>query len=367
MKTFSPFTACLPFAILSACLSGCAVSPLTQVQGDRDFETYVIPNTIQYRIEKTREMLTSKEISVLVDQHALSESKLVTANQIPMIRENLRTDITTRLLSIPFFHIQPVNPLTEKMTAQEYKAFIDKKIRNKPTATDPLGKDNLPDYTVIASITYISSTTGNRQDHPIQTTSTLEGPGDQTVTSSFQEADTDQESPSNFTAPDSIVVKMAMEFYDCKNQKPFFSRVIHRKVSDIADQSIQDSIIQGLSDCAKEYTEFIANKLGNWKRGRVLKTVGNGRFARISMGSDSGLDQGSMIAFYEFENANIEDFSDNPSSSDIDLELPVEAIAFGQVVNSVPIEKSAAWVQIRDWKKVSVKQGQLVGHIVYDD
>lgn len=315
--------------VLTGCLiAGCMTSPLTQpfVQG-RDDLVYQIPEETSRQIAILLKRFKEKSISVLVDCHVLTESGLIPSNAVPLIRENLQSDINSRLGSLSLFRVVPTDTAVASLTSQAYKQAVLNNTLGGLDQSGAIAKAENSDFTVIASLTYVSSA--------------AEG-------AASGRAGYGGGAPALSYGAD---VKMAMELYDCNAKKALLTKTIQRKVSGASD--VQSAIIKGLSDCAKEYMEIVADNFG--ARGRVLKTVGGGHFARVSLGLEDGLEAGSTVAFIQ-----IAEPSDGQGESGGEDMVSEEVIAFGSVVGSVPTEKKAAWVEVDNWQSVRVVRGQLV-------
>lgn len=315
--------------------AGCAISPLTQpeVEG-RDDQVYVIPEKSAKQMHGLREKFESKSLSILVDCHVLTESGLIYSNQVPLIRENLLSDINSRLGSLSFFRVIPTDTALANLTVDAYKRAVINDTLDDLDESENFAKAPKADFTVIASVTYVSS----KKDSAVQTSAAV---GAGTLGAGAVIAGSrDNVSALNpasvilggaavvaggaaaLATPNIIDVKLSMELYDAKTEKALLNKTIHRQVPGVSDTSVQSAIIKGLADCAKEYMEVLADNFG--ARGRVLKTVGGGRFARISLGRDNGLEAGSTIAFLE-----ITDQPDDLVAEAGDDSVAEEAIASG--------------------------------------
>lgn len=302
-------------------LSGCAVNPLTLEVGERDKEVYTIKDE---GVEHVKNMgkRERKTLSILVDCHSLKDQG-VKGEDIAYYRDSLATYLNGKVGSISYFKVVPTDSALENLTVQAFKNQFLSSSELKEDESDTVAKPNLADYTLIANVTQASA----------------------------QGMDS-----FGATAP-TVEATLSLELYDNIAHEGLLNRAIHREVNNA--KSTKSGFGTCFALCAQEYVQLLADEFG--AGGRVLKTVGNGRCARINLGEEAGLKAGSRIQFMKFvEKDEVLD------EEEIGGMKNMEAVAFGKVNGTIPVEKNAAWVDIDDYKTVKVLKGMPV-KIVHEE
>ncbi len=149
----------------------------------------------------------------------------------------------------------------------------------------------------------------------------------------------------NALDPNVVDVTMTFEFFDNVHEKTISSENIVRKSSGNSKDNTVAEILDAARMCAAEYIDRLARDYV--QEARVTMVRGNGRFARITLGRADGIQTGTHVQIYEFE--DLDDFMDGW----VKEPLPV---GYGVVVGTP--ETKTCWVEVQKNSRGLVKQYQ---------
>lgn len=258
-----------------------------------------------------------KSIAVNVDASPLKNSGF----NLDQLAVSLQSDIQGQLGSLPY--LRPISANRELVN------YINSEWGGKPT-------QDVPDYIVICRLTYANV---SRQGY--QST---------------------------------VSVKAYFEIYDRAAGAARHSTTISKIGEKDSGTGTDDTMQELFTTAAAEYMERIADKIG--PVGIVTETRGNGRYARVSLGTDAGLVAGGRVQILEKIGGD-DDLSDLIPTSYVSEDdkggggvgtldrgdnLPLVSVADGHVVESTLPEPMFAWVEIDkyDPRKPRVKKGMVV-------
>lgn len=343
------------FIFVSFWITGCATDPRTVPAGERDSESYVIPE--KYATKVNDIMRTGKDtVAVLVDAGALIAANLVDSFTRTNIEQNLQAELNSCLDSLSYYRVIAPGSVLGALTAEEFKRqfMSGESLHGSVGAVE---KMEIPRYTFVANVVYVSS----RSDTTVRNLAGVAaiGQGAGALASDSKDltiglgAGAAASAAGALLAPSRVEVKVEFVFYDKEKHCSVLTKTIKREVPGVASGSIPAAIIQGVEECAQEYITLLADKLG--PRGVVLETTGNGKFALISLGEAQGVTANTFVNFIEIKEYKNQKDEDG---------IPERTIASGTVSKAVPVENEKCWIEVKDSNKVRVKEGHIV-KIVY--
>ncbi len=173
--------------------------------------------------------------------------------------------------------------------------------------------------------------------------------------------------------PQKINIRTYFELYDREAGATVFSRTIAKEEAGVAESGVVNAVLRLFALASKEYMEQVASKIG--PVGQVLKTTGGGKYAYISLGSDSGLSKDGYVQFLKREKNDDgvivtddgEDNTDDRDSKELKRKerLNFESVAEGCVIKAKPtplVEGNRAWIEVirYDEDNPLVKRGMPV-------
>ena len=143
-----------------------------------------------------------------------------------------------------------------------------------------------------------------------------------------------------------VDVQFDFKWLSIESQKVIMTKSIRPPVRMVAGaDELPSALVRASEVAAREFNAMVAAKYA--PPARVLQTRGGGRAARISLGKNYGLTEGTEVCFFEI----IDNSAVGGEKRD------VNDIARG-IVKSV--EATSAWVEVADFEKVSVRRGVYV-------
>ena len=343
-------------------LTGCAsVDPRTMPQSDYDkTETFRIPDE---DVPVFKKLITSKKktISICVNTDAV-------ANQIDMAMagQGLQAELQSSLDGLGFLRTVTAN--------EELLGFM-----NAGYGGD--APRDLPDYILLCKLTSVSSVKdGAVKTAGAATTAGLgvgalvaAGEGNKASALGLGGGAVAAGAATATLVPQKVNIRTYFELYDREAGATIYSKTIAKEQPGVSESAVANAVLQLFGVAAKEYMEQVASKIG--PVGQVLKTTGGGRYAYISLGSESGLASDGYVQFLRKETLDDsiitadeeEDEEENEDDKKIGRKefIDFESVAEGRVVVVKPsplLEAKRAWIEVLkfDEKTPLIKKGMPV-------
>ena len=134
-----------------------------------------------------------------------------------------------------------------------------------------------------------------------------------------------------------VTVKTQFALYDNLEGRVRFRQTISKEAAGVNIEDGPSCAEKLLVEAARDYVGQIGDEIG--PVGTVLRTTGNGRYAYVSLGRDSGLVVGGRVRVYRVENDSPL-ASDDDDDDDEDEDQPVAKVAKKPVVKKKPVAKA---------------------------
>ena len=239
---------------------------------------------------------------------------------------------------------------------------------------------DLPDYILLCKLTYVSSV----KDEMVKTvgaattagmgvgTLVAAGEGNKTSALGLGGATLAAGAATATMVPQKVNIRTYFELYDREAGATIYSKTIAKEQPGVAESGVGNAIMSLFAVAAKEYMEQIASKIG--PVGQVLKTTGGGKYAYISIGSESGLAKDGYVQFLRKEQlddsiivAGDDDEDDDGDDKKIGRKehIDFESVTEGRVAVVKPsplLEGTRAWIEVLKFDKNAplVKKGMPV-------
>ena len=142
-------------------------------------------------------------------------------------------------------------------------------------------------------------------------------------------------------------VGVDFRFYEKSSQRTIFTKNLEKNAPGLLYDKSGSAAISKLAEAAQECAKAFGLELGSRYApvARVLETRGDGRVAKISIGTNYGVAKGMKVDVFVYVDDSdvIKDATREPS-----------VIATGYVISST---KNRAWVDVDDYKKAKVLRG----------
>ena len=348
--------------LAAAILTGCAsVDPRNMPQSDYDkTETFRIPDE-DVPVFKKLIKAKKKTISICVNTDAV-------ANQIDMAMagQGLQAELQSALDDLGFLRTVTAN--------EDLLGFM-----NAGYGGD--APQDLPDYILLCKLTSVSSV----KDGAVKTVGAATtagmgvgalvaaGEGNTASALGLGGGAVAAGAATAALVPQKVNIRTYFELYDREAGATIYSETIAKEQPGVSESAVANAVLQLFGVAAKEYVEQIASKIG--PVGQVLKTTGGGRYAYISLGSESGLASDGYVQFLRKETLDDsiitadEEEDEEESADDKKIgrkeSIDFESVAEGRVVVVKPsplLEAKRAWVEVLqfDEKAPLIKKGMAV-------
>lgn len=368
MKTMNSICTSLA-GLLILIATGCATNPLTLPQKARDNgEPYRFAKE-DYAKLKPMFKQTKQSIAVQVVTKALSDSGLADEAQRKIIENNFLSDLQSSLNDVSYLRTVSANDDLVEFINSGYDQTTSQKM-------------DIPDYILLAKVVYVN-VAKDKLVQNILVGSAIGLGGVATGLATLGESGSSKTGAivagtgavgagvaAAAVVPVTVDVKVYFELFNRAQNRTEKNRTLNRKKAGVSSDAADAAIVELLEDCAEEYLNLSIASLS--PLGMVVKTVGDGRFAYVSLGEDTGLRPKDNVQFLqrgesvtldslmEDEGTDADASAASENGADDDESIPLDAVAYGTVIDNIPPEKGRAWVKIKDCEKVSVKKGQGV-------
>ena len=175
--------------------------------------------------------------------------------------------------------------------------------------------------------------------------------------------------------PQKVNIRTYFELYDREAGATIYSKTIAKEEAGVAGSAVGNAVQRLFALASKEYMEQVASKIG--PVGQVLKTVGGGKYAYISLGSDAGLAKDGYVQFLKKEQYGDDDVIVTDDGDDDDGDgkddkkigrkesILFESVTEGSVAVVKPtplLEAKRAWIEVLNFDDDNplVKRGMPV-------
>lgn len=146
------------------------------------------------------------------------------------------------------------------------------------------------------------------------------------------------------------VTAVDFRFYEKPTDRVVLTRNIEGKSAGFTESQDGPGADAKLAEAAQEAAKAFAVELGTRyaQEARVIETRGEGKVAKISIGSSYGVTKGAKIEFYEYvDNSDVVAGATREPSP----------VGYGKVLEATD---GTSWVEIQNYKKVNVLRGHYV-------
>lgn len=286
-------------AVLGGLVGGCAFTPETMPMGQRDNDVYVDPEAPKSLSQNE----SRAKVVVVATPGNFKDYK--------QVAESMDSFLNDRLSSFAFFEM--VDRKSGAALVNEQAATAE-----DPTAID--FKQVEADFMVIARIASLDVTQGQ----PIM----------------------DKKGRVVQQAGYNVKAQFDFKWLSIESQKVIMTKSIGPCSAYAQDPSgIVSSVSEAAQSAVADFCRVISSKYA--PPARVLMTRGNGEAARISIGKNYGLAEGTQIGFFEFvDNSSVG--GDRRDRNDIGR---------GTVKS---VDEKSAWVRVHEFEKANVRKGVYV-------
>ena len=346
-------------AALALVAGGCA----TQIVNPMDTEQSETDRTAVYEAGKRRsERQEEKKFSVdvFIDVDAIDAQRVSLSRE--QIEEHLVSAldgyIRSRLQKLPFFKVTTSDNVVARIRARKMATAVETGeepevapreeaqyvILAKFDSVLTHGDGGVANSSTVAGTTAGVAGIGSMAGARTQNDLSMTGMG---VGTTLAVAGVATAALGNLVNPNVVDVSMTFEFFDNVNEKTISTENVVRRLSGNSKDNTVAEILDAARACASEYIDRLGRDYS--QEARVTMIRGEGRYARITLGRNDGVVEGTNVQFYEFE--DLDDIMDGWTKEP----LP---IGYGTVIGAV--DARSCWVEVQKNSRGHVKRFHYV-------